>query len=157
MACKLFLNMSHAEAVGVGTWHHAQQSRYKAYRNAFFLVLPVVNELRWVGGAPDRCGGILLLLCVWSKYSASVQPHQPQSSLFRFCLQIFGQLGPPQWVDCSARWEIKVKYVFQGQNDAVASSGIEPVTFPSPDTNETIAVTFVLTFPRNLSRKVYVE
>ena len=57
----------------------------------------------------------------------------------------------------SARWEINVKYVFQGQNDAVASSGIEPVTFPSPDTNETIAVTFVLTFPRNLGRKVYVE
>ena len=50
----------------------APQSRYKACRNTFFLLLRVVDELRWVGGAPHKCdGSLLLFICT---FEPSISP-----------------------------------------------------------------------------------
>ena len=50
----------------------APQSRYKACRNTFFLLLRVVDELRWVSGAPHKCdGSLLLFIC---KFEPSISP-----------------------------------------------------------------------------------
>ena len=45
--------------------------------------------------------------------------HTNAKHFFWFCLQVFRQARPPQWVDCLAQMEISVKCLSQGHNEAL--------------------------------------
>ena len=84
------------------------------------------------GSLTRRRSGFSLSCMIWKKHDELCI--KSKDRLFELCLQALFRLGHHNWWTAWLQWEISVKCLFQGHNDAlpVGESNRESATFRSP-------------------------